>query len=234
MDNQQPVFRVYISSDGIRSYIGCQSGTDPEYKGSYSDQTFKPIHKFIVGHFTNREEAGKFEKQLILELDAIKSPFFVNRGILPVKSLEDMRRYALEIHEKNPELREILSQKSKELWQDEAYLEKQKEAKKRLSKAMIDHWADPEFRANQIERVKEGTANSPIWRQAMKEMDRTVQANSTREFFKKLKENPEEYRAFIDARVNKAKETKARKAAQRLEETRRANSQPEAREDSPN
>lgn len=134
MDNQQPSFRVYISSDGIRFYIGCQSNSDPAYLGSFSDKSFKPIYKFVVGHFYTREEAGAFEDSLIVEFNAIKDPLFVNRARVPVKS--------------------------KGLWNDPEYLEKQVVAKERLSKRMTELWKDPDFRKSQADKISKSLKNS--------------------------------------------------------------------------
>lgn len=225
MDNQQPKFRVYISSDGLRFYIGCQSNTNTDYLGSFSDRSFKPVYKFIVGYFYTREEAGNFEKSLIIELNAIKDPMFVNRAIVPVKSIEECRKYTLEMHKNNPQLKSELSQFSKNLWQQPDYINKQKEAKKRLSEKMKEHWKDLEFRTEQSKKISESLKSSEIrnsedYKLKMKESN-LLGAKKSKEFFKNLKQDPEAYKSFMEIRGRKISEAKQRKKAQRLGESRR-------------
>lgn len=67
-------------------YIGyrkCPSsktpGTDP-YLGSYTDKTFKPTSKFILGVYKSRERAMEAEIRLHRDNDVANSPIFANKA----------------------------------------------------------------------------------------------------------------------------------------------------------
>jgi hypothetical protein len=238
MDSQQPSFRVYISSDGFRYYIGCQSNNDPNYLGSFSDKSFKPVYKFIVGYFYTREDAGDFEKFLIKKLNTIKDPMFVNKAIVPVKSIEECRKYSLEAYENNPLLKEELSQISKGLWQQSDYVHKQKKAKERLSEKMKEHWKNSEFRAEQSKKISESLRSSKVrnseeYKQRMKKTNKKG-GEKSKEFFKKLKQDPEAYKIFMEERGRKISEAKQRKKAQRLGESRRGEATSKSETDATN
>lgn len=215
MENQQPNFRVYIASDGLRFYIGCQTGTDTEYLGSSSDKSFKPVYKFIVGHYSSREEAGKAEIDLIRSMNAIKDPMFVNKAIVPVKSLEELREYTLSSHVNDLTLKERISESVKELWQDPDYISKQKECKEKLSKRMEELWQDEEFRSTQSERISEAMRSSEIRKseeyKARERENCRRGAEGSKKFFANLKQDPEAYKKFMEARGKKISEGRARR-----------------------
>jgi hypothetical protein len=84
-----PIFYTYRSFeefDGGRSYIGyrkCPAGETPEtdrYLGSYTDKTFTPTAKEILGIYDSREEALQAEIALHKEFDVARNPNFANKA----------------------------------------------------------------------------------------------------------------------------------------------------------
>lgn len=223
MDNQQPIFQVYISSDGERFYIGCQKGTDPDYKGSYSDPTFKPTYKIVLKQFDDRVEAGKAEQELIRGLNAIQKDSFVNKAIVPVDSLEDLRQRALDVYEKDPSVKDKISKSVEERWKDPEYQKKQSESKHILSKAMKEHWSDPEYKKRVSESISKSLLNSevrntPEYKAREKEYSKRG-AEGSKRFFSNLKKDPEAYKAYMEERGRKISEGRRRKQVQRPEQS---------------
>lgn len=77
---------TYISTDGIRYYIGvrsckCQPYLDDKYFGSFTDETFEPNKKFILRVFSTRKAAVNHERWLLKSNDVLKNDRFVNRSI---------------------------------------------------------------------------------------------------------------------------------------------------------
>jgi len=76
----------YEEHDFGRMYIGyrkCPKGKTPEtdpYMGSYSDKTFKPTAKFILGRYGSREEAMRAEIKFHEDNDVAKDLRFANKA----------------------------------------------------------------------------------------------------------------------------------------------------------
>ena len=79
-------FYVYYSyEEWGRGYIGrreclCLPEEDIKYFGSYTDTTFKPSKKIILGIFSNREEACQAEVDLHEFYEVGENPHFANRA----------------------------------------------------------------------------------------------------------------------------------------------------------
>jgi hypothetical protein len=79
-------YRSFEEFENGRSYIGyrkCPDGETPEtdkYLGSFSDKTFKPTTKEILGVYFSREDAMKAEIKLHVVYDVAKNPRFANRA----------------------------------------------------------------------------------------------------------------------------------------------------------
>ena len=76
----------YEEFEGGRMYIGqrkCPEGKTPEtdpYLGSYTDKTFKPTAKFIIGRYGSREDALRAEIKLHKDNNVSKNPLFANKA----------------------------------------------------------------------------------------------------------------------------------------------------------
>jgi hypothetical protein len=112
-------YRSFEEFDSGRSYIGvrkCPGGKTPEtdsYLGSYTDKTFSPTAKEILGVYYSKEEALQAEIDLHKEFDVARNPHFSNRacatstgfsyGMTGRKHTEETKRKMSEAHkgEKN-------------------------------------------------------------------------------------------------------------------------------------
>lgn len=79
-------YRSFEEFDSGKSYIGvrkCPAGKTPEtdpYLGSYSDKTFSPTSKEILGVYGCKEEALQAEIDLHKKFDVARNPHFANRA----------------------------------------------------------------------------------------------------------------------------------------------------------
>lgn len=79
-------YRSFEEFEGGRSYIGvrkCPAGKTPEtdpYLGSYTDKTFSPTAKEILGVYGCKEEALQAEIDLHIQFDVAKNPHFANKA----------------------------------------------------------------------------------------------------------------------------------------------------------
>jgi hypothetical protein len=75
---------VYYSyEEWGRGYIGVKFNSDPEtdgYYGSYSDKTFSPTQKIVLGCFATKKEALEAEVTLHLFFQVDKNPHFANHS----------------------------------------------------------------------------------------------------------------------------------------------------------
>lgn len=80
-------YRSFEEFDGGRSYIGyrkCPEGKTPKtdpYLGSYTDATFTPTAKEILGVYYSKEEALQAEITLHKQFDVARNPHFTNKAI---------------------------------------------------------------------------------------------------------------------------------------------------------
>lgn len=79
-------YTYYSYEDWGRGYIGsrqclCAPEDDVSYFGSFSDTTFCPTNKVILGVHSSNEERLKEEERLQRFFDVVKNPHFVNRSI---------------------------------------------------------------------------------------------------------------------------------------------------------
>lgn len=81
------IYYTYYSYEEFgRGYIGyrkCPEKCTPEtdsYMGSFTDKTFKPTHKVILGIYTNKERAIADETFLHKAYDVAKNPHFANKA----------------------------------------------------------------------------------------------------------------------------------------------------------
>lgn len=80
-------YRSFEEFEGGRSYIGvrkCPTGRTPKtdpYLRSYTDATFTPTAKEILGVYYSKEEALQAEIDLHKKFDVAKNPRFANRAI---------------------------------------------------------------------------------------------------------------------------------------------------------
>lgn len=83
MDNQQLGHCVYVSFDNERAYIGRKTYKNnyelDNYFGSYSDKTFRPNNKIILGYFESEKEVCQAEYILQWFLNSSKEKFFANK-----------------------------------------------------------------------------------------------------------------------------------------------------------
>jgi hypothetical protein len=89
---------------------------DMKYFGSYSDKTFKPTHKIILGTYDTREDAYADEIRLHEFYDVANNPHFANRAkqtstkfYVPKGLLKEIRRQkTMEILENGRQIRFLL------------------------------------------------------------------------------------------------------------------------------
>ena len=77
-------YTYYSYEEFGRGYIGkrsckCKPEEDVTYFGSYSDETFKPTQKIILGTYDTLEELAKAEEILHAFYDVAPNPHFANR-----------------------------------------------------------------------------------------------------------------------------------------------------------
>jgi hypothetical protein len=79
-------YRSFEEFDGGRSYIGyrkCPAGKTPKtdpYLGSYTDKTFTPTAKEILGTYDSQGEALQAEIALHKQFDVARNPHFANKA----------------------------------------------------------------------------------------------------------------------------------------------------------
>jgi hypothetical protein len=126
-----PTFYTYRSFEEFeegRSYIGyrrCPAGETPatdEYLGSFTDKSFNPTTKEILGVYNTKEEAIQAEITLHKKFDVARNPHFANKAIQTstkfyiAKHSEDTRRKLSEANKGkifSPETRRKLSEANK-------------------------------------------------------------------------------------------------------------------------
>ena len=76
------VYNSYESGSDGRDYIGKRSGENPydEYKGSYTDNTFKPDSKIVIAYAKTAAGAVWLEEQFQKVFNVVKDPQYANRA----------------------------------------------------------------------------------------------------------------------------------------------------------
>jgi hypothetical protein len=81
-------YRSFEEFDSGRSYIGvrkcpgCKTPETDSYLGSYTDKTFSPTAKEILGVYYSKEEALQAEIDLHKKFDVARNPHFANRACI--------------------------------------------------------------------------------------------------------------------------------------------------------
>ena len=191
-------YTYYSYEEYGRGYIGsrgcnCPIQEDSEYFGSFSDKTFKPTNKIILGIFETRKEA--YEAELLLhnffEVD-INSDF-ANKSKLTSSGFTTPKRFSDE--EIKQRLKEQKNNATKK-WQKNNP-EKHKERKKKYSEKNSDSIKIYQKQWNQEnkERKKEYTKlyyekNKEIFKQRSKEQweRRQNKEEYNKNYYRKYKE----------------------------------------------
>lgn len=162
---------LYVSfeeSDGGRSYIGAHSTNDLNdgYLGSFSDKTFQPTNKIIVGFFKSREALIQAEIQFQRTFKVVENPEFAN------KSYQTSVRFCTAGATLSREHREKIKNSNKKTFQENKQERKKrsdrmkgennpsircppsKEQIEKRNRAVKDAWADPLLRKKHSELQK--------------------------------------------------------------------------------
>lgn len=130
------VYLAFESGSGGRNYIGKHSteNLNDGYLGSFSDDSFNPDSKIILGYFKNAKDAVKAEIQWQRTFDVASSPEFANRAVqrsagfdttgyrfslkhkrvMPAKKLEERLLHSKRMTENNPMWRPEVARKAVE------------------------------------------------------------------------------------------------------------------------